>query len=90
MANHGTPRLAFVEPSSGSMTTMSAPDGPVMPLSSDSTAYPASWSRATATSSVTTSTAYWPSRIPDGTPLRRDPQLGLHGVGDSWNSGKAG
>ena len=45
VANQGMPRLAFVEPSSGSTTTRRSPS-PERPLSSDNTANPASTSSA--------------------------------------------
>ncbi len=41
VANHGTPREAFVEPSTGSTITTGAAASPVTPLSSESTAIPA-------------------------------------------------
>jgi len=90
VAYHGTPRLAFVDPSSGSITTVSAPRGPVIPLSSESTAYPAPCRSSTARSSVTTSTAYWPTRCPDAPHSVVARSWACTASATSWNSVKAG
>src|SRR3954467_5530097 len=66
VANHGRPRLAFVEPSMGSITTTSPVDVGLKPLSSDNTPTPARFSTASAASSAVTSRAYCPTRVPDG------------------------
>ena len=65
MPNHGTPRDALVEPSSGSTTTTGRSDGPCIPLSSESTENPAEKSRSRHARSASRSTAYCPSRNPE-------------------------
>ena len=59
IAQYGIPREQFVEPSTGSTTTVvAASGGPLAPDSSLTTATPARASTATIAASATTSSAY--------------------------------
>ena len=90
MAYHGTPRLKFVDPSSGSITTSGPGPVPLSPLSSDRTRNPAAVSIETATPSVTTSIAYWPMRAPEGPRSVAPSSCSRTASATSWNSIKTG
>src|SRR5918993_5785158 len=73
VANHGSPSVAFVEPSSGSTTTMPPERGADVwcrPDSSDNTSKPAPSNGSTHNASTSTSTLYWPGRSPDSAQSR--------------------